>query len=550
METQSYLQFIKKSILNNWDLPAFSDYKGTTKNYKEVSEQIQKLHFIFKKAGIQKGDKIALIGKNSANWATMFMAVTSYQAVIVPILADFRPEDIHHIVTHSESKILFCGEAIYSILNINEMAGLESIFSLDDFALLFERTGKNYISAIKEIEEHLASDSTFFTAKKKVDFGTENPEDLALLSYTSGTTGFSKGVMLPYRSLVANIEFAQKNMPLLPNDSIVSFLPMAHTYGLLFEFIFPFTLGCHINYLGKTPSPKIIVDAFQSVKPRLILSVPLVIEKIYKNQIKPIISKPAMKILLGTPVLRLLIRKKIRDKISAVFGGNFKEIVIGGAALNQEVELFFKKIKFQFTVGYGMTECGPLISYASWKTLQLHSCGRPVDTLEVKIDSENPSQVPGEIMVKGNPVMLGYYKNPKDTREVLSDDGWLRTGDIGTMDKNKNIYIVGRSKSLILGASGQNIYPEEIEDKVNNIPFAQESVVIQRENKLVALVYPDFNQMEEQKLSKEALIELWENEKQNINQSLPKFMNLNAIEIHEEEFVKTPKRSIKRFLYN
>lgn len=550
MTNSSYIQFISNSIIENWSLPAFTDYNGKTYLYKDVAETTLKFHQVFEQNGIKKGDKIALIGKNTSSWATLFIAVTSYQAVIVPILSDFKPNDIHHIVNHSDSKILFVAENIWNMLNPEEISNVEAVFSADDFSLLHEKTTTNYAKNLSKIDENIKNNYDQSINKEKFNLEKEAPEDLAILSYTSGTTGFSKGVMLPYRSLIANIDFAQKNMPLLPNDSIVSFLPMAHTYGLLFEFVFPFTFGCHINFLGKTPSPNVIVEAFQKVKPRLILSVPLVIEKIYKNQIKPTISKPLMKIMLNTPILRLLIRKKIRDKVSNVFGGNFKEIVIGGAALNQEVERFFKKIKFQFTIGYGMTECGPLISYASWNTEKLYSCGRKVDSLELKIDSEDPQNTIGEIMVKGNPVMLGYYKNEEATIKVLDKEGWLRTGDMGTVDQNGNIFIKGRSKSVILSSSGQNIYPEEIEDKINSLPFVQECVVVQRDNKIVALVVPDTNLLKIHNIEMEKLNDIWETHKKHINETLPKYSNVSEIAVHTEEFDKTPKRSIKRYLYN
>jgi len=550
MQEKSYLKLVENSLKYNWEYPAFSDYEGSSFLYSDVAVQIAKIHLLFEKNGIKKGDKIALIGKNSARWAISYMAITSYQAVIVPILPDFKPTDVHHIVNHSDSVILFSGDAVYNSLEVSEMPALFAVISVDDFSVKYEKEDCRYAQIYLNIDEHLRAKYHGKFAPEHLNFGIENREDIAMISYTSGTTGHSKGVILPYRSLVANILFAQENMPLLPKDSIVSFLPMAHTYGMLFEFVFPFTLGCHINYLGKTPSPKIIVEAFQKVKPRLILSVPLVIEKIYKNQIKPVIDKGLMRILLAVPGLRLIIRKKILKKVSNVFGGNFKEIVIGGAALNHEVEQFFKKIKFKFTIGYGMTECGPLISYASWDSLKLYSCGRPVDTLDVKIDSEDEFNKPGEIMVKGDPIMLGYYKNEEASKAVLTEDGWLRTGDLGVIDVKKNIFIKGRSKSLILGPSGQNIYPEEIEDKLNNLPYAQESLIVQRENKLVALIYPDLVTMGKKNISENRLLHIWETKKQHINSELPKYMNVATIEIHTEEFQKTPKRSIKRYLYN
>jgi long-chain acyl-CoA synthetase len=380
-------------------------------------------------------------------------------------------------------------------------------------------------------------------------FSDIDNEKLAVISYTSGTTGFSKGVMVPHRSLAANVRYAQNNMPLKPGDKIVSFLPLAHTYGCAFEFLFPFTYGCHITILTKTPSPQIIIQAFKEIRPRLILSVPLVIEKVYKKQLIPVISKPAMKVMLAIPGLNSILHKKIRAKLFESFGGNFHEIVIGGAAFNADAERFFRKIKFPFTVGYGMTECGPLISYASWTTTKLGASGRPVDTLEVTIDSDNPHKEVGEIILRGDNVMLGYYKNPEATAEVIDSEGWMHTGDLGYMDEEGNIFIKGRSKSMLLGPSGKNIYPEEIESLINNQAYVAESVVISEDNKLVALIYPDSEQMKKVGITEEQLPEIYETIRKSVNDRLPSYMNVARFRIHKEEFVKTPKRNVKRFLY-
>ncbi len=549
MIKENLVAYFRDSIKKNWELPSLSDYNGSTYSYGEVAENIVKLHILYEQSGIKRGDKIALIGKNSAHWGIAYLSVITYGAVAVPILPDFKPKDVHHIVNHSGSVFLFSAENIWSTLNPDEMREVKLFFSLETLMPLLTRIEK-FEKTVHELGRLL--DKRYPAGMSAGNFSlpeTDNSE-LAEISYTSGTTGFSKGVMLLHNSLAANIRFAQNNMPLASGDKIVSFLPLAHAYGLAFEFLFPFTLGCHITFLTKTPSPQIITKAFGEIKPRLILSVPLVIEKIYKKKILPKISEEPLKTLLKIPLVKSLLHKKILKGVSQGFGGNFHEVVVGGAALSEEIERFFKTIKFPITVGYGMTECGPLVSYAPWKEARLGSCGRPVDTLEVKIDSDDPQNKPGEILIKGENVMVGYYKNEDATKKAIDKEGWLHSGDLGVMDKEGFIYIKGRSKSMILGPSGQNIYPEEIESVINNRACVAESIVVQRNNKLVALVYPDEETVRQRNMSEEEVLEKLESYRKKLNEHLPAYMNISKFEIHPEPFEKTPKQSIKRFLYS
>lgn len=546
---ENIVRMIQTSIRQNWHLPAFTDYQGVTRSYEDVADRIKYLHYLFHKFGVKKGDKIAVLGKNSGNWAITYLATITYGAVIVPILPDFKPDDVHHIVNHSDSLLLFCGDGLFENLDDNKMPALTGIFSLNDFSILkCER--KNLRETLeKEPQKYLEKTRGTLSAES---FQVEEVgnDELAAIVYTSGTTGYSKGVMLLHNSLTANLVFAHAHMPLQPGETIVSFLPIAHVFGCAFEFLFPVTCGCHITFLSKTPSPKVILKAFQEIHPRLILSVPLVIEKIYRKQIKPLLDKPSMKILTRMPLFSKLIYGKINRKLTTVFGGNFREIVIGGAALNAEVENFLRRINFRYTVGYGMTECGPLISYTGWKDFRAASTGQIVDSLEVKIDSEDQYNTVGEILVRGENVMVGYYKNEKATDEALEADGWLHTGDLGIIDHENFIYIKGRCKSMILGPSGQNIYPEELESKLNNMPFVQESIVIEKNGKLVALVYPDMETADAEKISPEELDRIMESNRQEMNHIFPAYMNLFRLELVSEEFEKTPKRSIKRFIYN
>jgi long-chain acyl-CoA synthetase len=539
------ISLFANAIRDNWEFRALSDYGGSSYTYKEIGEKVLRIHKLFVKSGIRKGDKIALLGKNSSDWGILYISTVTYGAVIVPILPDFKPADVHHIVTHSDSILLFAEDSLFSSLDPKAMPHVRKILKIQDLSCLYERGN---LPAEENTSESL-TESTENITPGMISFGPSDGEDIAVISYTSGTTGFSKGVVIQHKSLLGNILYAHRNMPLNPKDKILSFLPLAHTYGCAFEFLFPFTLGCDITFLTKTPSPKIIMQAFQEIRPALILSVPLVIEKIYKSQLIPALRKPAVKILSHTPLLNQLIYAKIRKKMVDVFGGNFRELVIGGAPFNKQAELFFHKINFPFTVGYGMTECGPLISYASWKTTELGASGRVVDELEVRIDSPEPTKTAGEILVRGNHVMLGYYKNEEATRAVLDENGWLHTGDLGVIDSKGNIYIKGRSKSMILGPSGKNIYPEEIESILNNRFLIMESLIIERDQLLTAVIYPDADAMEKAGVTKERLPEIFKGYLHDLNHRLPKYMHVSGFEITESEFEKTPKRSIKRFLY-
>jgi len=541
---------IFNSIRKNWEKKAMTNYGANSISYADMGKTIVELHITFDQCNIKTGDKIALIGKNSINWTAVYLATITYGAVIVPILPDFKPNDIHHIVNHSDSKIVFLSDNIFENIDLGLMPEAKCYFSINNFALLSSTKNNN----AEEWKENIKS--TFEKSYKEgltaENFKLESLGNdlLAVISYTSGTTGFTKGVMLNHNSLAANLVYAYNNMPLQAGDNIVSFLPLAHAYGCAFEFLFPFTLGCHINFLTKTPSPQIILKAFKEVKPRLILSVPLVMEKIYKKQILPVIDKPSMRFLMKIPGINNVLKNKIRQKLVDSFGGNFHEVVIGGAPLSAEVEDLLHDIKFPFSIGYGMTECGPLISYASWDKTKLRSAGKIVDSMEVKIDLQTPVDEAGEIMVKGENVMLGYYKNPEATEATLEKDGWMHTGDLGFVDEKGFIFIKGRSKSMILGPSGQNIYPEEIEARYNNLPYIQESLVIEKNGKLVLLIYPDHEAADKKGLSENDLIKIFENHRKHMNQEMPSYMSIGSVRIFGQEFEKTPKKSIKRFLYN
>ncbi|MFO7574123.1 MAG: AMP-binding protein [Bacteroidales bacterium] len=547
MITERLIGYIEESIRKNWEIEALSNYREKGYTYREIATMILKHHIAFEAYGIKEGDKVALVGKNSANWCVNYLATVAYGAVTVPILPDFKPEDLTNIINHSDSKLLFVDDKIWETLDLEKMPDVIGVFSLDTFGMITCR-GDKVKKAFESIEGTFASRYPELKPEH-VKFSDITNDKLAVISYTSGTTGFSKGVMIPHNSLAANVRFAQKHMPLEPGDPLVSFLPLAHTYGCAFEFLFPFTYGCHITILTKTPSPQVILQAFGEIKPRLILSVPLVIEKIYKKKLLPVITKPHMKVLLKIPGLNKVLHKKIRETLNASFGGRFKEVVIGGAALNADAEKFFKKIGFRSTVGYGMTECGPLISYASWDTTKVGASGRAVDTLEVKIDNPDPKTGEGEIILRGENVMLGYYKNEKATKEIIDDEGWMHTGDLGYIDDEGNIFIRGRSKSMILGPSGKNIYPEEIESVFNNQYLVLETLVLNEDNRLVALICPDSETQQKDGVSEEKLLEILEITRKVVNERLPDYMAVHKVRLHPEEFAKTPKRSIKRFLY-
>jgi long-chain acyl-CoA synthetase len=547
MIKERLIGYIEQSIRQNWEIEALSNYREKGHTYKEIAEKILKYHIFFRESGIREGDKIALVGRNSANWCTIYLATVTYGAVIVPVLPDFKPEDLVNIINHSDSRVLFADDKIYESIQSGKMPEIMGVISLDDFRLL-SCVNAGFRNNFENLEENFTKQYPELR-KEDIKFSDISNDGLAVISYTSGTTGFSKGVMISHNSLACNVRYAQNHMPLKPGDPLVSFLPLAHTYGCAFEFLFPFTFGCHITILTKTPSPQILIQAFNEIKPRLVLSVPLIVEKIFKKQILPVIGKSHMKFLLSIPGINTILHKKIREKLTGVFGGKFHEIVIGGAAFNADAENFFRKIGFRFTVGYGMTECGPLISYASWDTTKLGASGRSVDTLEVTIDSPDPEKIVGEIILRGENVMLGYYKNEKATSEMIDSKGWMHTGDLGVIDKEGNIFIKGRSKSMILGPSGKNIYPEEIESVINNKDYVMESLVIFEDNKLVALIYPDYETMKRDNITDEQLGSIFDQTRKEVNERLPEFMSVTKFRIHPEEFVKTPKRSIKRFLY-
>lgn len=546
---ESFIAFIEESIKKNWDLDALTDYKGATLQYKDVARKIEKLHILLKESGVKKGDKIAVCGRNSSHWGVTFLATVTYGAVIVPILHEFKADNIHNIVNHSEAKLLFVGDMAWETLNEEAMPNLEGIILMNDFTLLVCRREKLYY-AREHLNEMFGKKFPKNFRKEHVKYELDNPEELAVLNYTSGTTSFSKGVMLPYRALWSNMKFASEVLTLHSGDKIVSMLPMAHMYGLSFEFLYEFIAGCHVYFLTRMPSPKIIFQAFAEVKPNLVIAVPLIIEKIIKKNVLPKLQTPAMKILLKVPIINDKIKATVREQLIQAFGGNFYEVIIGGAAFNSEIEQFLKSVDFPYTVGYGMTECAPIICYEDWKKFKLGSCGKAAPRMEVKILSPDPENVVGEIICRGPNVMLGYYKNEKATAEVIDSEGWLHTGDLGIMDKEGNVTIKGRSKNMLLGPSGQNIYPEEIEEKLNGYPMVAECIVIQQgDDKLAALIYPDFEEAEAAGMDNNAIEKQMEENRVALNTELPPYSQIARIKIYPEEFEKTPKKSIKRFLY-
>ncbi|MDY3104149.1 AMP-binding protein [Prevotella sp. SGI.027] len=550
-EIQSFNALIQKSIIDHWTLDALTDYRGITLQYHDVARKIEKLHILFENSGIEKGDKIALCGRNSSAWACAFLATLTYGAVAVPILHEFTAEQIHNIVNHSEAKLLFVGDVVATVIDEKEMPDLEGIVYIPDYSLFVSRTEK-LTYAREHLNEMFGKKYPKYFRPEHVNYYIEqNPEELALINYTSGTTGFSKGVMIPYRAMWGNVDFAQHEFGdiIHKGDHVMSILPMAHMYGMAFEFIYEFISGCHIFYLTRLPSPAIIAQAYAEIKPALIIAVPLVIEKIIKKRVYPKIQNNMMKLLLNMPVINTKIHEKIGQEVINAFGGNFHEVIIGGAAFNKDIENFLQKIGFPYTVGYGTTECAPIIAYANHETFVPGSCGRAAYHMEVKINSNDPQNVPGEIWARGTNVMLGYYKNPEATAEVLDADGWYHTGDLGTMDAEGNIFIKGRLKNMLLGASGQNIYPEEIEDRLNAMPMVSESVVIQENDKLVGLVCPDLDEANSIGLSRSDIEEVMEQNRLQLNNELPAYSKLSAIRLHDEEFEKTPKKSIKRYLY-
>ena len=551
MEIPSFNALIEKSIIDHWDMDALTDYKGATLQYHDVARKIEKLHIMFENSGVVKGDKIALCGRNSANWAVAFLATLTYDAIAVPILHEFMADQIHNIVNHSDAKLLFVGDVVATQVDATKMPGLEGIIYIPDYSLVVSRTDK-LTYAREHLNEMFGIKYPKYFRKNHVSYyKEENPEELAMINYTSGTTGFSKGVMIPYRALWGNADFAENVLgkKIKPGDSIISILPMAHMYGMAFEFIFEFIKGCHIFYLTRIPSPAIIAEAFGRIKPAVIIAVPLVIEKIIRKKVFPKIQNNRMRMLLHMPVISKKVKEKICDQVSNAFGGNFYEVIIGGAAFNQEVESFLHSVGFRYTVGYGATECAPIICYEDYKHFVPGSCGKAALHMMVRIDSPDPENVPGEILAKGPNVMLGYYKNEEATKQTIDENGWYHTGDLGTMDGDGNVFIKGRSKNMLLGASGQNIYPEEIEDKLNSLALVAESVVVQKGDKLIALVHPDYDEAQTLNLGNNELADIMEQNRQELNSMIPAYSKVSEIRIHEEEFEKTPKKSIKRFLY-
>ena len=547
-QEQRFIGYIEQSIINNWDANALTDYKGITLQYKDVARKIAKFHIILEMAGIQPGDKIAVCGRNSAHWAVTFLATVTYGAVIVPILHEFKADNIHNIVNHSEAKLLFVGEQVWENLNEDRMPLLEGISSLTDFAPLVSRNNK-LTYAHEHRNEIYGQRYPRNFRPEHISYRKEMPEELAVINYTSGTTGYSKGVMLPYRSLWSNIAYCHEMLPVKPGDHIVSMLPMGHVFGMVYDFLYGFSAGAHLYFLTRMPSPKIIAQSFAEIKPRVISCVPLIVEKIIKKDILPKLDNKIGKLLLKVPIVNDKIKAAARQAAMEIFGGNFDEIIIGGAPFKAEVEAFLKQIGFPYTIAYGMTECGPIICSSRWETLKQASCGKATSRMEVKIDSPDPKSIAGEIICKGMNLMLGYYKNPEATSQIIDVNGWLHTGDLATMDSEGYVTVRGRSKNMLLTSSGQNIYPEEIESKFNNMPYVSESLVLLQKDKLVALIYPDFDDAFAHGLSQTDIERMMETNRIELNQQLPSYCQITKIKIHFEEFEKTAKKSIKRFMY-
>ncbi len=549
MEFTSVNKIFEASFKKHWDRPAISNYQGVTLHYRDVARRIEKLHIMFEECGLQKGDKVALCSRNQANWAVAFLSTMTYGAVPVPLLHEFKSSNIHHLVNHSEAKILFVDDVIWEGLTETEMPDLHAIIQVNTFKLLYAADEK-----ITEAREHL---NELFGRKypnvftpDALDYYEDSAEELAIINYTSGTSGFSKGVMIPYRAILSNLEFGRKVLPELDHTkNMVSMLPSAHMYGLMFELLYELSVGAHVHFLSRVPSPKIIMQAMSDVKPYLVIAVPLVIEKIYKSKVKPILEKEGIRFLMKVPGLNQVVMNKIKTELVNAFGGEFYQVIIGGAAFNKEVEAFFKKIGFPVTVGYGMTECAPIITYDDWNVEKLYSCGKAAPNLEVRIDSTDPANVPGEILIKGANVFLGYFKNEEATKSVFTDDGWFKTGDMGVIDQDGSLFIKGRSKCMILGPSGQNIYPEEVETVINSQPYVVDSLVVEDNGGLTALIYPDFAQGAKDGMDQDAFVKYLEGTLPELNKELPNYAKLKKIEVMSEDFERTPKKSIKRYLY-
>lgn len=545
---QSFIALIEQSIKTNWYLNALTDYKGITLQYRDVARKIEKIHILLENAGIEKGDKIAICGRNSAHWTVTYLAVITYGAVVVPILHEFKADQVHNIVNHSEARLLFVGDQIWENLNEAAMPHLEGIIELKDFGVPVSRSEK-LAYARDHLNEIFGHKFPCRFRPDDISYEKEKSEDLAIINYTSGTTGYSKGVMLPYRSILSNVLYCKEKIGLKAGDSVVSMLPLGHVFGMTFDFLYGFTAGAHLWFLTRMPSPKIIAESFAEIRPRVIACVPLIVEKIFKKNILPKVDNKLGKLLLHVPIISDKIKELIKQKAMEVFGGNFIEIIIGGAPFNAEVEAFLKMIDFPYTIAYGMTECGPIICHSHWTELKLASCGKVAARMEAKVLSPNPSAIAGELVCRGANLMLGYYKNEEATRQVIDTEGWLHTGDMATIDEDGNVFIKGRCKNLLLTSSGQNIYPEEIESKLNNMPYVSESLIILRQDKLVGLIYPDSDDAFAHGLSQSDLVRVMEENRLELNKQLPAFSQIARFKLYPEEFEKTAKKSIKRFLY-
>lgn len=547
---KSFNSYIEQSIIKNWDLDALTDYQGVTYQFHDVARKIEKVHILFEHSGVKKGDKIALCGRNSSHWAVAFFATLTYGAVAVPIQHEFNAEQIYNIVNHSESKLLFVGDVVVKSISADGMPNIEGIINLTDFSLHTSRS-ETLTYAREHLNELFGKRYPMAFRRENVHYHIDSAEELALINYTSGTTGFSKGVMVPYRAMWSNLDFCLNTIgtKVKSGSNILSTLPMAHMYGMAVEFIFGFCHGMHIFYLNRLPSPAIIAQAFAEIHPSVVIAVPLVVEKIIRKMIFPQVQTHKMKLLMNMPVISKKVKERIFDMVMAAFGGNTYEVLTGGAPLNQEIEKFLTSINFPITMGYGTTECAPLITYSDQSDFVPGSCGTPVSNMEVKILSSDPENIAGEIVAKGMNVMLGYYKNPEITKETIDENGWYHTGDLATMSSNGHVFIRGRIKNMLLGANGQNVYPEEIEDKLNSMPMVQESIVIQKDSKLVALIHPDYEEAAKLELNDDDLLEIMEQNRKELNEILPTFSRIFAVQIHKEEFEKTPKKSIKRYLY-
>ena len=549
MEFTSVNKLYQEAFKKNWDRPAISNYHGETLHYKDVARRMEKLHIMFEECGLQKGDKVAICSRNQANWAVTFLAIMTYGAVPVPLLHEFKSANIHHLVNHSEAKILFVDDVIWEGLSETEMPDLHAIIQVNTFKILFASDEK-IVEAKTHLNELFGRKYPEAFTPECLDYYEDSEDELAVINYTSGTSGFSKGVMIPYRAILSNLQFGKKVLTQLDNKSkVVSMLPCAHMYGLMFEVLYELSVGCHVHFLSRLPSPKIIMQALAEVKPNIVIAVPLVIEKIYKTKVKPILEKEGIKFLMKVPGLDQIVLNKVKTELINAFGGEFYEVIIGGAAFNKEVEAFFKRMGFPFTVGYGMTECAPIITYDDWKEEKLYSCGKAAPNMEVRIASADPANIPGEIQVKGANVFLGYYKNETATSEVFTEDGWFRTGDMGVLDADGSLFIKGRTKCMILGPSGQNIYPEEVETALNSQPYVVDSLVIEDDGGLTALIYPDFQQGAKDGMDQRAFLQYIKDQLPEWNKELPNYAKLKKIEVMSEDFERTPKKSIKRYLY-